>query len=348
MKNLITSPIVLNPNNFTPLKRTPWAGSDIYSTYKKHLIKELPTRIGESWEFSCDPEMPSMIKGNNIYLKDLITSYVNELLGDVKSCDLLVKLINAWEPLSFQVHPGDFCKFLKSDECGKTESWLILRSRPSCGIYLGFSKKISKEELYETIKEKKDLKGFFNFIEVKEGDFFEITPGMPHSIGAGITLLEVQNVIFGKRGKTFRFWDWDRKYDEFGNIDSRNGKERELHIEASLEIIKTEPTINAFRKAFKREIGFNEVTEYEKNSFYQLFILKVKNPMRLSIQNSYGVLVELNGQAVLSGKSLIEIPIIKGETAFLPFSSFPVLITTIMPSVFALVAPSCSKVLWYD
>ena len=84
----------------------------------------------------------------------------------------------------------------------------------SCGLYIGFDNAISKEKLESLLRDGDKAKATLKFVEVKAGDYFEIEPGVTHAIGPGVTLLEPQRIIKGQSGKTYRLWDWGRKYDE--------------------------------------------------------------------------------------------------------------------------------------
>ena len=182
--------------------------------------------MGESWEFSCDPDFPSLILGESMSLKELIEKTDGDVLGDQaqeKSCQLLVKLISTSMPLSIQVHPADNDPNLQAHESGKPESWLILDHKPSAGIYLGIKPGADLSQL----KNSKDLHKVMNFIEVQKNDYFEITPGTPHAIGDGVTLLEPQRILFGKSGKTFRLSDWQRRYNSKGELDPQSGSPRD-------------------------------------------------------------------------------------------------------------------------
>ena len=87
------------------------------------------------------------------------------------------------------------------------------------------------------LEKDEDLRPVLQFVPVKPGDYFEIQPGVPHAIGPGLVLLEPQRIVFGKSGKTYRFWDWGRRYDEHGRVDQAHGKARPLHVAEALRII---------------------------------------------------------------------------------------------------------------
>ena len=182
---LLSGAVPLQPDHFTARSKTPWGGTFIGKHFKEALCPEnIGTIIGESWEFSCDPSAPSLVMGTALPLATLIPS-----------CEILVKIINARENLSVQVHPHDTDSFLKSNECGKPESWLILHAEPGAGIYLGFRPNVSKQILMDLLLTSADLEGILNFIPVKAGDYFEIPAGVCHAVGAGVTLLEPQRVL---------------------------------------------------------------------------------------------------------------------------------------------------------
>ncbi|RYZ58792.1 MAG: hypothetical protein EOP07_05980, partial [Proteobacteria bacterium] len=195
----------LTPNLFTPLSRTPWGGNEIARNYKQSWVKDPnATAIGESWEVSCDPAFPSQVIGFDKSLADLISAEPERMLSPTyfknygASCEILLKLVNAASPLSLQVHPTDDDPYLKANECGKPESWLVLHAEPGSGLYLGFSKAISSEKLAKLLYADQDIKPYLQFVPVKEGDYFEIDPGVIHAIGAGVTLLEPQRIRSGK------------------------------------------------------------------------------------------------------------------------------------------------------
>ena len=163
---------------------------------------------------------------------------VNGKIGDVvltkedigAKCDkfpffpTLIKLIDADRELSVQVHPSDEYAIKNEGQFGKTEMWYILEAKEGAGIYLGFKRDTSKEEVEEKIKNN-TLVDLLNFIPVKPGDCYFVKSGTVHAIGAGITLFEVQQ----NSSLTYRLYDWGKL--------GMDGKPRELHIDKSLKIL---------------------------------------------------------------------------------------------------------------
>jgi mannose-6-phosphate isomerase len=150
---------------------------------------------------------------------------------------LLVKLLDAAEALSVQVHPADDDPDLAADESGKPEAWIVLDAAPGAGLYLGFRPGVGRDDVAACLAAGGAVDALMNFVAVQPGDAFAIAAGTPHAIGAGVTLVEPQFVTPGRRGLTYRFWDWNRRYDAAGRPDP-NGRPRELHVERSLEVTR--------------------------------------------------------------------------------------------------------------
>ncbi len=341
---LSRGPVPLTADNFTPLARTPWGGEKIARGFKELAVPHAIGRaIGESWEFSYGPDFPSRLRDEDLSLKDLIDAYPSETLSPAqKSCDILVKLLDTAEPLSLQVHPRDDDGDLKAGECGKPESWLVLDAMPGAGIYLGFSRAVSRDELRKALLDGARARELLQFEPVLPGDYFEIEPGVPHAIGAGVTLLEPQRVVPGKIGKTYRMWDWGRRYADDGKADPA-GAPRPLHLEESLRLVDPLRQVGpAFAASLRRKpritaaAGGAEVLSFPPNPHYQTILVRAPADARfsLSVQGGYGALVVLEGGVVMSGVSLR-----KGEPALLPHAAMPFATRTAARTVLALVIP---------
>ena len=139
---------------------------------------------------------------------------------------LLVKVIQADDTLSIQVHPDDelAIKLEGEGNRGKTECWYVLDAAPDAKLVYGIKENATKEELVKAIEESK-LDPYLEFVNVKKGDFIFIPAGTVHAIGAGLRLMEVQQSC----DLTYRLYDW--------------GRGREVHIEKGLAVIKQEEMI---------------------------------------------------------------------------------------------------------
>lgn len=159
---------------------------------------------------------------------------------------LLVKVIQANESLSIQVHPDDewAVKLEGKGNRGKTECWYVLSAEPGAKIVYGLKGDYSKDDLAAAIKDK-TLEQYLNIQEVHQGDFIFIPSGTVHAICGGLRLMEVQQSC----DLTYRLYDW--------------GRDREVHIEKGLSVIKNDKrmSVAAFDKSFEcKYFSLEEIT----------------------------------------------------------------------------------------
>lgn len=355
---IYTTPILLEPDNFTPLARTPWAGSEIHLRYKK--LHSSVNKIGESWEVSCDPDFPSRcvsdcreISGKT--LQEVIRSYPDQMISpsltkawslggeDAITCPILVKLINAASPLSVQIHPDDQDPDLEASECGKPESWLILHAEPGAGIYIGLKNPMTRQSLIELLESGKFSQNDLTFIPVHDNDYFELEPGLLHAIGPNVTLLEPQRILSGKSGKTFRLWDWNRKYSPDGHEDPVDGAPRELHVQQGIKLFDPETHYGqTFAEKFRRQSqrtheiqGVNQLT-WPANQYYQVhrinMVADVKTHIEAQEGEGFATITVLDGTVTVNG-----VRITKGQSAFVPWAALPLTVQTQLGTDFVLV-----------
>jgi len=217
----IDEPALLEPTNFTPPARTPWGGHRI------RALKGLPggPRVGESWELSIEPSFPSELADGR---------RLDALAPD---CALLVKLLDAQDALSVQIHPSDDDPTLGPGEAGKPEAWYVVDREPGAGLWIGLTEDADEARVRACLDAGGDLSALLPFVPVEPGDFFSIEAGTPHCIGPGVFLVEPQRVSPGKRGLTYRYWDWNRTYDAAGRRDP-GGAPRALHVEEALRVTR--------------------------------------------------------------------------------------------------------------
>ena len=168
------------------------------------------------------------LAGNNI--EELIEVYMGDLTGEAVydkygiEFPLLIKLIEANEDLSIQVHPGDKLARERHNAYGKTEMWYILENQSGAKLYTGFSGKVTKEKYNEALDAGK-LAAILNTEKSVKGDVFFTPAGRIHAIGAGNILAEIQQTS----DITYRIFDWNRK--------SLTGESRELHTDLAADAI---------------------------------------------------------------------------------------------------------------
>lgn len=214
---------MLYPLKFVPIyKNIIWGGRNLEKYYNRDLPEGL--KIGESWELTYRNEGISLIengKFTGISIKDLISKYPAEILGNdyinyKEHFPLLIKIIDANDDLSVQVHPSGFN--------GKTETWYVLKANENSRIVHGLKKGITKEHFIDAIRNNY-IEEILNYINVKSGDVIHVPAGIVHALGKGIIVAEIQQNC----NTTYRIYDWNRT-DEYGN-------KRQLHIEQALNSI---------------------------------------------------------------------------------------------------------------
>lgn len=187
----------------------------------------------ETWTISAHPHGDCKVAGGTYEGMTLsqLWDAQPELFGAEAGSKfpLLIKVIDAKDDLSIQVHPDDiYAAEHENGSLGKTECWYILDCKEDAQIVIGHHAK-DKEEMEQMIREKR-WNEFIRVIPVKKGDFFQIDPGCLHAIKGGTLILETQQ----SSDITYRVYDYDRLSD---------GKPRELHIEQSIDVIQA-PFIN--------------------------------------------------------------------------------------------------------
>ena len=185
-------------------------------------------RVSECWELSIREQDSSIVASGKDIGKLLNEVISNEDIGPVMErfpyFPLLIKLIDAKENLSVQVHPSDEYALKNENSFGKSEMWHIISADEGSGLYVGLNKDYQKEDIQKALKEGTIL-DYLNFFKVKPGDTFVINPGTIHAIGKGVRLIEIQQ----NSNLTYRLYDYNR-------VD-QNGNPRELHIDKALEVI---------------------------------------------------------------------------------------------------------------
>lgn len=223
--------------NIPPLKFRPILKSVIWGGEKIAPFKGIVTdqkNIGESWEISGVPSNPSVVENGpdaGKTLPELVEKYKEALVGNEvyarygNTFPLLIKIIDAAGDLSLQVHPDDELAKKRHNSLGKTEMWYIVDTEPDAVICAGLSKNITPEDYVAKVQDN-TLMDVVAHHKSHPGDVFFLPAGRIHSIGAGNLLVEVQETS----DVTYRIYD-------FGRVDAKTGKPRELHVEQAKDAI---------------------------------------------------------------------------------------------------------------
>ncbi len=204
-----------------------WGGTRLRDEFGK---KADCTPVAESWELSCHPDGLSLLAESGEALAEHISKCPAVLGENVRSGELpiLIKLIDAADNLSVQVHPNDEFAKKYENQNGKTEMWYVVDALPGAKITYGLKKASSKEELAAAIAEGR-AEELLNSVPAKKGDVFFVAAGTIHAIGGGCLIAEIQQ----NSNVTYRLYDYKRI--------GKDGKPRELHIEKGVACANTQP-----------------------------------------------------------------------------------------------------------
>lgn len=297
-------PILMSPC----YKEYLWGGSRLKQDYGK---ADAPDIAAESWELSCHPDGLTRI-GNGEFqgatLLNLVQKQGNLWLG--RRCrgelPVLVKLIDAKQDLSIQVHPSDDTACVELGERGKAEMWYVVDCEPHSYIYYGFSRQIDQNELIRRAQDG-TICQVLNKVYVSPGDVFYILPGTIHAIGAGNLIAEIQQ----SSNTTFRVYDYQRV--------GTDGKQRELHLERAAQVMNYQPVIPKECRANSSAVFPDFVlSEMFSCPYFRAFRLDIHGSVLLNCdEQSFQHILCVEGEAtlVVQGESY---PILCGQSYFLP------------------------------
>jgi mannose-6-phosphate isomerase len=217
------------PLKFRPIfKERIWGGRKLADVFGK----ELPAgrKIGESWELADLPGDKSVIVNGELAgmnIGEAVTKYPLQIMGKKKFAGqfpLLLKILDAEDVLSVQVHPDEeTCRRMGRGE-PKTECWYIISAEPGAVIYKGLKGGVTRNDFEAGVRDG-TVSQLLGKVAVHEGECHMLPAGTPHAIGAGLLIAEVQT----PSDTTYRVFDW-------GRVDN-SGQARELHIAEALESI---------------------------------------------------------------------------------------------------------------
>ncbi|EOY2589519.1 mannose-6-phosphate isomerase, class I [Enterococcus hirae] len=280
-----------------------WGGSRLRSVFGFDIPND---KIGEDWAISAHPHGVSVVENGEYQGQKLDELWQNhkELFGNPTEpvFPLLIKILDAEDELSVQVHPDDAYGMKHEGELGKTECWYIIDAEPGAEIIYGHHAK-TREELAEMIQEGRwdDL---LKKVPVKKGDFFYVPSGTIHAIGKGIMILETQE----SSDTTYRVYDYDRK--------DANGNTRELHIQQSIDVT-TVPAITPQIQMKEVRKGNSSIVTYLETEFFNVYEWDIKGITSFKKQAPYTLATVIDGAGELVVNEKIY-PLTKGASFILP------------------------------
>lgn len=282
-----------------------WGGTKLRDEYG---FESDLTKLAEGWMLSCHKDGENTIE-NGEFTGKTLTEVVKtnpDFLGEngkkFEYFPILIKLIDAKNDLSVQVHPDNEYAMRVEKEYGKTECWYILDCDEGAELIYGFNREISSEEFKEKITDNTFLEAV-NKVKVKKGDLFFIEAGTLHAIGSGILLAEIQQ----NSNTTYRVYDYGRV--------GADGKPRELHVEKAIDVTNCVPPTRSTDPE-------GELVEYDNYSTQLLTECDLFSVKKVSVKDFFdGVADEKSFVSVLvtDGVGTIDgIDIRKGDSLFIP------------------------------
>ncbi|AKA67999.1 mannose-6-phosphate isomerase, class I [Clostridium scatologenes] len=291
--------IKLNPI----FKERVWGGTRL----KEYFGYDIPTdQTGECWAISGHKNGDCTIKSGEFKGKTLSWIYENhrEYFGGIKDKEfpLLVKLIDASNDLSIQVHPDDeYANSKENGEMGKTEAWYVIDCNEDTLLEYGHNAK-TKEQLIEYVHNGK-WKELLNFHKIKSGDFFYIPSGTVHAICKNTLIYEIQQ----SSDVTYRVYDYDR-------VDKKTGEKRQLHVEKAIDVIKVPDEYkDSIVPLIEEKSGYIK-TEYVNSKYFKTVKVQVDESAHLEYKSSFSLVTVLDGSGSLDNEKIE-----KGDNFILPF-----------------------------
>lgn len=293
-----------------------WGGDRLNTDFSKHINM---SPLAETWECSTHPDGLSLVSGgpfDGLTLKSVLDShpdYAGDTLLSNGELPILIKLIDAKDDLSVQVHPDDdYARTKENGSLGKYEMWYVLDAHQDSRLVYGFNRDMDPQMLRET-SENGTIAKYLQSVPIKKNDLFFIEPGTVHAIGAGALIAEIQE----NSNLTYRLFD-------YGRLD-KNGQPRELHIEKAIEVVNykssTEPRQPMRVLRYQRGCA-SELLCRCKYFQVERLLLNSESPIDTifckPLERTFQALLCVEGQGSLYPENGNVIQINKGDCIFVP------------------------------
>ena len=286
-----------------------WGGTRLRDDFGKDCNFD---KIAESWELSCHKDGNSVVADGEfagLTLAQYIEKEGKSVLGTnckkFENFPILIKLIDAKDNLSVQVHPNNEYAQRVEGEYGKTEMWYVVDCDEGASLLYGFKHNITKEEFRERI-ENNTLLEVTNSVPVKKGDVFFIEAGTLHAIGKGILIAEIQQ----NSNTTYRIYDYGRV--------GADGKPRQLHIDKAVDVTNLCPA-KPYPQSEPVDMGGWTKKRLAKCDYFTVDVINVDTSAALEADKSSFVnILVLDGGCVLSSEGNDAVELKKGDSVFIP------------------------------
>jgi len=261
--------------------------------------------VGESWDIACHKNGTGIVingKFKGMTFNELIKNYKKSIFGDVLINDefpLLVKLISSNENLSVQVHPNDDYAKRVENTNGKTEAWYVVDAEDGAELIVG-TNGCTREQFIKAVNEG-NVEEYLNRIKVKKGDAFLIKSGLVHAICSGLVIAEIQQ----NSDITYRVYDY--------------GRDREIHLEKSLEVINFNLLPERLTENYKDLLGYR-YTNLCKSENFTIDKCIVSSEFKTQSKDEYfSIITCVEGVGFIESEDLTE-EIKKGDSFLIPAS----------------------------
>lgn len=281
-------------------KQMIWGGRQLADQFGYEIPGD---RTGECWAVSAHPNGDCVVREGAYQGKTLSQLWREEpgLFGnsDLDRFPLLVKIIDAKDDLSIQVHPDDaYAGENENGSLGKTECWYILDCPEGASLVVGHNAG-SRQELREMIEQER-WGELIREIPVKKGDFIQINPGTVHAIKGGLMILETQQ----NSDITYRVYDYGRLTD---------GKPRQLHVKQSIDVITVPAPSAADSVKSALALPENTMNELISCDYYTVWKLDVAGVMSFEQTHPFLIMSVIEGEGSVDGRRIC-----KGDHFILP------------------------------
>lgn len=268
-----------------------WGGHKLKDVYNYDIPSD---NTGECWAISAHQNGDCTV-GDGEFAGKTLSSLWNEhreLFGNIEGeqFPLLVKIIDACNDLSVQVHPNDEYAKVHENSLGKTECWYVLNADEGTKMVMGHHAK-TREELVAAI-ENDDYDNLLNKFDINEGDFFYIPSGTIHAICSGSLIYEAQQ----SSDITYRVYDYHRK--------DANGNERQLHVQQSIDVATIPYTPLASDSMVETAIENGSVTKLVSSEFFTVnkYVMNGKNT--ITNDKPFQLVTVIKGNGMIDGQSV--------------------------------------------
>ena len=300
-----------------------WGGSRLNDDFGKEINI---SPLAETWECSTHPDGQSVVasgeeKGKTLgEVLRLHPEYLGtnplQTMNGRPELPVLIKLVDAKQKLSVQVHPDDAYALANENSLGKTETWYVLSARKDATLVYGFNQDMNETSIKNALAAG-TIERYLNRVAVHKDDVFYIETGTVHALGAGVIVAEIQE----SSNLTYRLYDYNRM--------DKNGKQRELHVVKALRVMKMDSSaaprqpmrVLKYTKGCASELltrcKYFQVERLLLNTevYHQMTGYKTRG-------NSFHVLLCTDGCGTLFGKNYM-LNFFKGDCIFVPANSIP-------------------------